>query len=176
MKPLSLTLQLLDWSETKRGRKVLFEVLNDPESPSEVHPFAAFTARNGKVAGQYFAGVFVEFDPATGSPKEPATQLSVEPTAPPTQWDDLKLSQKAAMLCKDDMFQEWMVNEAGWPNANTEKGCREAICNPMGLTSRAQLDTNAQAAALFEEWLAEFFEWRNVKYYGVQITKPKSDW
>lgn len=189
MKPLSLQFQLLDWSETKRGRKVIFEVLNDPETPTDVHPFAAYTARNGKVAGQYFATVLVEFDPATGAAKEPPTQLSVEPAPAETRpleagdprlamtqsFDRMLLSQQAAILCKDPDFQKWLQFEAGYPNATDEKGAKEAVCCPMGLTSRSQLDTNAQAASYFREWLEDFFEWR-AKQCAVTITKPSGSW
>lgn len=163
-------LQLLDWGDNKRGRRVVFEVMDDVENPMEVNPFKEFTSKNGKIAGQIFAAVLVEVDPATGDPKKPlsATQLAAEPAperAAPG-WDDMKPSQRAAVLCKDAEFQQWLRGE-GFPGCDSEKAARDALCHMLDIDSRSKLDTKGIAFRVFETHVDAFHAWRDEKF------KPK---
>ncbi len=79
-----------------------------------------------------------------------------------TEEKELKLSNLAAIWCKSEDFQNWLRNSYPFdyfkikeryapPEIEPFNLARALVCNLCGIKSRSELDTNEQAAALFEE-------------------------
>ena len=59
------------------------------------------------------------------------------------------------MLCKDDYFHH-LSGLYDYPLERREDLAREHICTLCGIKSRAELDTNEAAAALFEKLFRKY--------------------
>lgn len=66
-----------------------------------------------------------------------------------------KLSSIAGAMCNDANFRAWLTSEFGEPCPDAESAA-VVIRETCGVESRAHLDTNAAAAALFREILADY--------------------
>ncbi len=122
-------IMLLNWAESStRGRTVTFLLSEDGES----HPFKDFTIRQGKRAGQRFMAVLVQIDD------------NEQPVQQPTQ----RLSQTAAVMCKDPEFWTWASSRTFDP-VNTEDTARQFMLDIVGIQSRGELDRDASAADRF---------------------------
>jgi hypothetical protein len=120
--------QLLGWSETStRGRTVTFNLPMDETT----HPFKDYAIKSGKQAGHRFMMVLVEID----DQDQPVKQVA-------------RLSQQAAVLCKDRQFWQW-AGERSISDINSEDDARSWLLNGCGITSRSQFDTSRTAA----DWL-----------------------
>ncbi|TQJ97299.1 hypothetical protein FBY20_4094 [Achromobacter sp. SLBN-14] len=75
------------------------------------------------------------------------------------------LSRAAAMMCNGAKFQRWVVSRIGAApdGVSASQHAAQFVRNACGITSRAQLDHNAQAAALFHEAVRKPF----VKWSGI---------
>lgn len=133
---------LLGWSESSaRGRTVTFLLPEDQEE----HPFKGYAIRSGKRAGQRFLMVLVEIGPN----EQPVVQ------------QQRKLSQTAAALCKQELFQRF-ADEHGFARVNDEASAREFILSGAGIKSRSELDTNPAAAEWFrEQCLKPFLQYKS---------------
>lgn len=69
------------------------------------------------------------------------------------------LSNKAAILCKDPDFQKFLV-ESGLAWDVSEKAAASFIKETCVISSRAELDTNNEAAETFKQIAKEFDEWK----------------
>lgn len=77
------------------------------------------------------------------------------------------LSRAAAMMCNGAEFQRWVVSRIGAApeGVSPSQHAAQFVRNVCGITSRAQLDHNAQAATLFHEAVRKpFLKWRGI--YG----------
>lgn len=120
--------QLLGWSETStRGRTITLQLPED----TDTHPFRDFSIRSGKRAGQRFAVVFVQI----GDDEQPVSQ-------------EIRLSQRAAILCKDQLFWSWAA-ERSICTIESEDDARSWLLNGAGIKSRKEFDTSRAAA----DWL-----------------------
>lgn len=120
--------QLLGWSETStRGRTVTFQLPMDETT----HPFKDYSIKSGKTAGHRFQMVLVELD----DQERPVRQ-------------EQRLSQQAAVLCKDRQFWQWAA-ERSICDISSQEDARSWLLNGCGIASRSQFDTNRQAA----DWL-----------------------
>lgn len=182
MKPLVLSLQLLKWSEDTNGRKVVFEVLEDPDLPTQVeHPFKNFTANKGKVAGQIFFATFTQYDPGTGKVVEEAKasgkrlrsgeDAAADASTPVEAFDaDAATNARLNSLCADKHISrpkshfptglcglaiKWCEDPhfAKWVNEQMEEPVdpKNFILSVCGVTSRKELDTDADAGRAFRE-------------------------
>jgi hypothetical protein len=164
---LQLFLQLLDWSDSKRGRRVVFEIMEDPEDPFVANPFKDYTSRNGRIAGQIFAAALVEIDPETEQPMgeaavpggtEPSPAPVEAPTGPPGEphraFDELPAATQAALLCRNPEFQEY-VAEVSFQSKD-EESAAEYIREACQVQTRAALDRDAEARDRFLEVRAAF--------------------
>lgn len=118
---------LLAWAESNtRGRTVTFLL---PEEGDE-HPMKHFTVKSGKRAGQRFLLTLVQLDD---------DERPVERTP----------SQIAFLLCQDEAFWHW-ANERSFDTIDNEEAARAYILTACGIDSRAKLDKNVQARAVWE--------------------------
>lgn len=81
-----------------------------------------------------------------------------------------RLARAAAMLCQDPVFRLYLdrrrrhkhgLSESQLPDGtHNEQDARDWLCQACGITSRAELDHNAYAAATFKGIRARFGRWR----------------
>ena len=73
-------------------------------------------------------------------------------------WDELRLSQQAAIRCSDEMYRHWLcVDDEESAKAQVRKACQ--------VDSRAELDTDPDAAGRWHEMEAEFATWKRVNHF-----------
>lgn len=73
---------------------------------------------------------------------------------------ELTVSNRAALLCKDQMFQKFLV-ESGLAWDMSEKAAAASIKETCAIDSRSQLDTDAEAKTTFEDIVKEYKEWKS---------------
>jgi hypothetical protein len=86
------------------------------------------------------------------------------PTSQPTSQkpeNKHKLSQQAAMLCDDKRFWKFLAHKWEWMsfNISSVELARDALCEWCNINSRAELDTNPDAAARWRNLKAEYEAW-----------------
>lgn len=72
------------------------------------------------------------------------------------------LSRAAAMMCNGAKFQRWVVSRVGAApdGVSAQQHAAQFVRDVCGITSRADLDHNAEAAALFHTAVRiPFVEW-----------------
>lgn len=96
-------------------------------------------------------------EPAPPSVPGPAKQMPVEPaaTAPSMTvggrpWRDLKFAQQAGIMCSDSDFQAWLGVPSDIDKASMAARAAAFVRQRCGVTSRAELDTDPDAA---ERWI-----------------------
>lgn len=91
--------------------------------------------------------------------------MPVRPRVPSTERKGAALSRAAAMMCNGAKFQRWVVSRIGAaPNGvSASQHAAQFVRDVCGVTSRAQLDYDATAAALFHEAVRKPF----VKWSGI---------
>lgn len=84
---------------------------------------------------------------------------------PSTERKGAALSRAAAMMCNGAKFQRWVVSRVGAApeGVSASQHAAQFVRDACGITSRAQLDHNAQAAAMFHEAVRKPF----VKWSGI---------
>lgn len=143
---------LAGWSETHNGgAKVTFWL----RAPEDLDVFRGLTVAKGKVAGQRLAMVLVEIDDDE-QPKESAPKKFEPPVGP--------LCMLAVRWCQSPQFRRWCWEGyvGGDPELGdtTEIGARRLILDECAIASRKELDTNAEAAAVFNDKFREpFMAW-----------------
>jgi hypothetical protein len=125
---LSTEVWLKSWTENDAGRFVRFEL--PPGDGDTAHPMAAFYSSKKKGEGKRFQMVLVEI----GDDEKPVVQQ--------------RLSQRAAVLCKDRQFWQWAA-ERSLCDINSEEDARSWLLSGCRIVSRSQFDTSKQAA----DWL-----------------------
>lgn len=127
--------QLAGWSETHNGGCKL--ILWLPDS-SCLDPFRALTVRKGNQAGHVMMCVMVEVD------------NEGQPVAPPPPKTPHSLSRLAALLCENPTFWTWMLEAFGM-EVKTPAQAADWMRELLAIDSRAELDTDPDAAAAFHE-------------------------
>ena len=140
---------LLRWGETcASGRTVTFLL---PEEGG-VHPFKGL--KYGPVNGQRVAlSVALIADDETQEPAQPRE-------APPRErrsFDELPRSQQAGILCNEGRFQKFMGFTPGEAAIDVTACQVRTLCH---VKSRSELDTNQQAAALWDSMIADYEAWK----------------
>lgn len=89
----------------------------------------------------------------------------VRSRVPSTERKGAALSRAAAMMCNGAKFQRWVVSRIGAApdGVSASQHAAQYIRYICGITSRAHLDHNAQAASLFHEAVRKPF----VKWSGI---------
>ena len=135
--------QLKDYGESANaGCWVSFRV----PMPEDLEPFRG-QDRSGRNArtGKRYTLMLIELT----DQEEPVQQQADETPRP------MKLSQIAGALCNNADFRTWAEHTYGDPFPDAESAAK-LIREVCGVESRAHLDTNQEAAALFREILADF--------------------
>lgn len=140
--------QLLSWAESStRGRTVTF--LLPPDDHGE-HPLKEYGIKSGKTAGHRFLMVLVEID----DQEQPVKQ-------------EARLSQQAAILCRDRQFYHWAA-ERSISVIEDEADARNWLLSGARISSRKEFDTNRSAADwLQHQVLAPFAAYRASVAQGV---------
>lgn len=137
-------MQLAGWSESHTsGAKLTFWL---PET-SDLEVFRGMTARKGHRAGQRFAVVLVEIG-EDERPVEPVAQEA--PAEAPVRQKGGELARLSGWWCGDELFRHWL-------GVDTAEDAAENVRMACGITSRAELDHNADAAQEFHRIYREPF-------------------
>lgn len=93
------------------------------------------------------------------------SEAVVRSRVPSTERKGAALSRAAAMMCNGAKFQRWVVSRIGAApdGVSASQHAAQYVRDICGISSRAQLDHNAQAAGLFHEAVRKPF----VKWSGV---------
>lgn len=151
-------LQLAGWSETHNGGcKITFWL---PDA-SDLDVFRALTVRKGNQAGQRFACVLVEINEQEQPVPPPEPVKAPEPEAPKGG----ALARLAGMWCADLEFWEFLEYRHGrYMNGASVGSAADAkfiVCKVCRIQSRAELDHDDMAAALFHGEIREpFMRWK----------------
>ena len=149
-------IQLAGWSETHNGGcKVTFWL---PDA-AELDAFRALTVRKGNTAGHRFMAALVEI----GDDEQPVQQ------AQPEKPKGGALAILAGRLCQDDEFRNFLATTYGvsWRIASPSEDIAQWIREQCGVESRAELDHNDAAAAIFHQVIrGPWMNWRSSK--GMQ--------
>lgn len=134
-------LQLAGWSETHNGGcKVTFWLAD----ASDLDAFRALTVRKGNTAGHRFMAVLVE----VGDDELPVQQPKQDDQEPKGG----ALAKLAGMFCQQSEFWEFLVARSTGPTCcESVNDAAATIRHICGIESRAELDSNAEAAAIFHE-------------------------
>ena len=91
--------------------------------------------------------------------------VPVRQRVPSTERKGAALSRAAAMMCNGAKFQRWVVSRIGAApdGVSASQHAAQYVRDVCGITSRSQLDHNAQAATLFHEAVRKPF----VKWSGI---------
>lgn len=74
----------------------------------------------------------------------------------PTQY--VNRVQKAGMLCRNPAFQEFIAERLVGHSVNEDQAAA-ALCKQCGITSRSELNGNAQAQETFDAIVLDFENW-----------------
>lgn len=98
-------------------------------------------------------GRTADFDSANaGSTPAPVTTSS---PADKRKWSELPLSQRAALLCSDALFRQFAQVE------DTPDAAAAWLRHHCGVKSRADLNTDHEAAERFDRLSRDFIRWKN---------------
>lgn len=129
---------LAGWSQTHNGGAKVTFWLSDED---DLAAFKAMTVAKGKTAGQRLALVAVEI----GDDEQPKAQ-------PEKKGGDL--AKLAGRLCEDPDF-------LFWADVGDSEAAAQWIRNLCGVSSRAMLDHDLRAAAIFHQEIRKpFREWK----------------
>jgi hypothetical protein len=69
--------------------------------------------------------------------------------------------QRAGIVCRDPMFQQYVVENFLLNYAPSEKTATHHLYNTLGIASRTELNGNKEAQDVFDKLMIEFADWRN---------------
>lgn len=145
-------LMLAGWQETHAGgAKVTFWL---PDSQA-LEPFRHMTVKKGNTAGQRFMAVLVLLD------DQDRPTAVAEPSSKP---EGGALAKSAAMVCNSADFHEFVAHRTGIDLGDSLKRQERAaqyMRDFCGVKSRAELDSNKEAAELFRRLMSMYREWAN---------------
>lgn len=145
-------LMLAGWGETHNGGAKLTFWLPDA---GDLDVFRGLTVRKGNTAGQRFMAVLVEVD----DQEQPKPSAETDAAVMEKAKDAVKggeLAKLAGILCSDPEFRMWFADR-GWTKCQSdplgqrvdEESITAALRYRCGVTSRAELDHNPDAAQKF---------------------------
>jgi len=139
--------QLLQWANSSsRGPTITIQLADE----DDLIPFQTMTMSKGKIAGQRMAiavALIEDDEKITPMPEKP------EPKAEKKGGGGkgyVGLSGLAARWCADEEFRAWLAADMGLATMS-EAGARQMMLTVCGIKSRAELNDNKEAAALFDE-------------------------
>lgn len=149
---IKVEVQLLDWSNSRRGGPKLVVQLPDEDA---LVPFKALTFAQGKIAGQRLMAVFV----IIGDDEQPQPVPGVhEPDKP----KGMAIASLAGQWCNDPDFQAWLSVkyaelwlESGGDHdtMDPDEIAANTVRELCGVASRAELDHSPLAKAQWEKYI-----------------------
>lgn len=121
-------------------------------------------------AGEKFVKAFGTPNPATGVPvaiarldPKAAEKANAAPkeTAPPKAWRELKMAQRAGILCGTPAFHKYLTEDRGY-SVESDEDAAEAVREICGVLSRAELDVQPTAAERFNHLDNQYRAWFQV--------------
>ena len=73
-------------------------------------------------------------------------------------WDELRLSQQAAIRCADETYRHWLC-------VDDEESAKEQVRKACEIDSRAELDTDEQAADKWRQMETEYADWKRIRRF-----------
>ncbi|NBW16137.1 MAG: hypothetical protein EBR82_49950 [Caulobacteraceae bacterium] len=86
--------------------------------------------------------------------------VRIDDTEKPYKRREPTTSNRAAILCKDPLFQKFLV-ESGLAWDASERSAEAFLKETCTITSRAELDSNVEAADTFKQIVGEYEEWKS---------------
>ena len=72
-------------------------------------------------------------------------------------WDELRLSQQAAIRCSDETYRHWLC-------VDDEESAKSQVRKACEVDSRAELDTDEAAANRWQAMEEEFATWKRTRH------------
>jgi hypothetical protein len=76
---------------------------------------------------------------------------------PHKSWDQLRLSQQAAIRCSDELYRHWLC-------VDDEESAKVQVRKACEVDSRAELDTDEAAANRWQTMEEEFATWKRMRH------------
>ena len=147
---------LAGWSESHNGGAKVTFWLSDP---SALDAFRAMTVAKGKTAGQRLACVLVEIGddekPVNADVGIPIAQENQQLAAEKPKGGPL--AKLAGMWCEMPLFWDFLLWKHEYTVSN-EPDAAKTVYELCGITSRAELDHNEQAAQKFKSLIRGPFQ------------------
>ena len=118
--------------------------------------------RPGK--GQMLAVIAINTDAIAKAPAEE------KPTKPKRNWDEVSRVEQAGVLCRDDKFDDFVrdVFPDSYRIHEEAAGFVRAYC---GVKSRADLDTDRNASARWDNLVQDYFDWKGQQRVEAQAAE-----
>lgn len=96
-----------------------------------------------------------------------------QPTAPDTTIRANRAIQSAGMLCRNPVFQRFMIDEGLLEDKDeiTDAETADALRNVLGVQSRADFHEDDNAVKAFEELRDNFLNWRQKNSSGLKTER-----
>lgn len=137
-------MQLMNWGESSsNGAWVKFWI-----APEDLEAFRHLKCRSGKIAGHRMMAALAEI----GDDEQPVAQPRNADPGSEAQSKGGALAKLAGMFCQQPEFWEFLVARSTGPTScESVNDAAATIRHICGIESRAELDSNAEAAAIFHE-------------------------
>lgn len=132
----SAPVMLLNWSDGPGGATVTLLV----ESDEPQHPFLGYSRASKQVAGSRFMAVFLEKEDDATLHEQAQTELAARNAATGNQQ---KLSNVAALFCKNALFHDFLREQVSDTLAWNEKTSAQWLKDTLRINSRSELDSGA---------------------------------
>ncbi|MGX0136306.1 hypothetical protein [Cupriavidus metallidurans] len=150
-------MQLMNWGESSsNGAWVKFWI-----HPDDLAVFRDMKCKSGKIAGQRFACVLVEI----GDDELPVQEAPAEPAPAPVpavpEQKGGALAKLAGMWCAEPEFWRFLASDARNGNPQDAEQAKHNLYRLCGITSRAELDHDSEAAARFHSHIRlPYMRWK----------------
>ncbi len=94
-----------------------------------------------------------------------------EPVAPRKTKPEHRLATRAAILCKDPLFQMFLRNVWSMPDCIDEESTANALRVMWGIESRRELVPGSQAAEQFDHLLTHWIAWKRAEEEDMEFTR-----
>jgi hypothetical protein len=156
-KPAALKAVYVDYRRV-RSRKTLQLVFEIPlEHEAECHRVLGYP--NPHADGDWCAIARLEPDMKADTPKSRR------------RFDQMPLSQQAALLCQDEAFQRFVIEEYAPDQGQTEATATFWVRFLCNVKSRADILPDTEAAAKFKQLRDDFYLWRDSPDF-YDVTRP----
>ncbi len=158
--------RLTNWSDNARGMNasIRLDASTDPLDNPTTHPFKG--AHCSPKDGEEFMVLFIPVarEEAKSEPVDtPAPETTPAPAAEPERRKitDLPFSQRAAMLCEDKLFWQFINDRFHVGIVRSGDAAAHFVREHCRVKSRADLNEDHDAAVRFDRLSKAFWQWKN---------------